>query len=70
MRRPHDHLAKVFFSDGMWQHIIWLGLYIAGISLAAIAWAMNREPGARLATDPGGSGLTVKQRVDDLDLAY
>ena len=27
----------------MWQHIIWVGLYIAGISIAAMAWAMNRD---------------------------
>ena len=26
----------------MWQHIIWVGLYIAGITIAAMAWSLDR----------------------------
>jgi Ca2+-transporting ATPase len=27
----------------MWQHIIWVGLFIAGVSIAAMAWAIDRN---------------------------
>ena len=38
--RPPD---ENIFAHGMWQHIIWVGLFIAGISIAAMAWAIARE---------------------------
>ena len=38
-RPPEENI----FSHGMWQHIIWVGLFIAGISIAAMAWAISRE---------------------------
>jgi len=38
-RPPEENI----FAHGMWQHIIWVGLFIAGISLAAMAWAIERD---------------------------
>ena len=38
--RPPD---ENIFAHGMWQHIIWVGLYIGGISIAAMAWAISRD---------------------------
>ncbi|PLW68182.1 cation-translocating P-type ATPase [Pseudohalioglobus lutimaris] len=43
MRRPPRPPQENIFAHGMWQHIIWVGLYIAGISIAAMAWAIDRE---------------------------
>ncbi len=43
MRRAPRPPQESIFAHGMWQHIIWVGLYIAGISLAAMAWAIDRE---------------------------
>jgi Ca2+-transporting ATPase len=43
MSRPPRPPKENIFAHGMWQHIIWVGLYIAGISIAAMAWAMNRD---------------------------
>ena len=37
-RPPEENI----FAHGMWQHIIWVGLFIAGISIAAMAWAIDR----------------------------
>ncbi len=37
-RQPEESI----FAHGMWQHIVWVGLFIAGISLAAMAWAIAR----------------------------
>lgn len=38
-RPPEENI----FAHGMWQHIIWVGLFIGGISIAAMAWAISRE---------------------------
>ena len=38
-RPPHENI----FSHGMWQHIIWVGLFIGGITLATLAWALSRD---------------------------
>lgn len=38
-RPPEENI----FAHGMWQHILWVGLFIAGISIAAMAWAISRE---------------------------
>ena len=38
-RPPQENI----FAHGMWQHIIWVGLFIGGISIAAMAWAVSRE---------------------------
>lgn len=38
-RPPEENI----FSHGMWQHILWVGLFIAGISIAAMAWAISKD---------------------------
>jgi Ca2+-transporting ATPase len=38
-RPPEENI----FSHGMWQHIVWVGLFIGGISISAMAWAISRE---------------------------
>lgn len=43
MRRAPRPPEENIFAHGMWQHIIWVGLFIGGISIAAMAWAISRE---------------------------
>jgi len=43
MTRPPRPPEENIFAHGMWQHIIWVGLFIAGISIAAMAWAIARD---------------------------
>ena len=43
MHRPPRPPEENIFAHGMWQHIIWVGLFIAGISIAAMAWAIARD---------------------------
>lgn len=38
--RPPD---ESIFAHGMWQHIFWVGLFVGGISITAMAWALSRE---------------------------
>jgi Ca2+-transporting ATPase len=38
-RPPEENI----FAHGMWQHIAWVGLFVGGISIAAMAWAISRE---------------------------
>ena len=38
-RAPDENI----FAHGMWQHIVWVGIFIAGLSIAAMAWAISRE---------------------------
>jgi len=38
--RPPD---ENIFAHGMWQHILWVGLFVGGVSIAAMAWAISRE---------------------------
>ena len=38
-RRPQEGL----FAGGMWQHILWVGLLMAGITLLTQAWAITTE---------------------------
>jgi Ca2+-transporting ATPase len=42
MQRAPRPAQENIFSHGMWQHIIWVGLLVAGISLASMAWAISR----------------------------
>lgn len=37
-RPPHESI----FAHGMWQHILWVGLFVGGVSLASQAWAIQR----------------------------
>ena len=43
MARAPRPPGENIFAHGMWQHIIWVGLFIAGISIAAMAWAIARD---------------------------
>jgi Ca2+-transporting ATPase len=42
MQRPPRHPQESIFAHGMWQHIIWVGLLIGGLSIASQAWAISR----------------------------
>ncbi len=42
MRRPPRHPEESIFAHGMWQHIIWVGLFVGGLSIASQAWALAR----------------------------
>ena len=39
MQRSPRSPNESIFAGGMWQHMVWVGLLIGGISLAAMAWA-------------------------------
>lgn len=41
MQRPPRPPAESIFAHGMWQHIVWIGLSIAAVSLFAQAWAIH-----------------------------
>jgi len=43
MQRAPRPPKENIFAHGMWQHIVWVGLFIGSISLAAMAWAISRE---------------------------
>ncbi len=40
-RRPRPPSESIF-ARGMWQHIIWYGLFVGGVSIASQAWAYGR----------------------------
>jgi Ca2+-transporting ATPase len=42
MRRRPRPPDETIFAHGMWQHILWVGLFVGGISIAAQAWAIAR----------------------------
>jgi Ca2+-transporting ATPase len=42
MRRPPRPPEESIFAHGMWQHILWVGLFVAGLSIAAMAWSLGR----------------------------
>jgi Ca2+-transporting ATPase len=39
MRRPPRPPGESIFAHGMWQHMIWVGLLIGGLSIVSQAWA-------------------------------
>lgn len=41
MRRPPRPSKESLFSHGMWQHMIWVGLLMAGLTLLTQAWAYH-----------------------------
>jgi len=41
MRRPPRPPGESLFAHGMWQHILFMGLLIAGLCLAVQAWALH-----------------------------
>jgi len=40
MKRPPRPPEESIFTHGMWQHIVWVGLFVAGITIATQAWAL------------------------------
>ncbi len=42
MSRPPRPPKESIFAHGMWQHIIWCGLFVGGITIAAQAWSIAR----------------------------
>lgn len=42
MRRPPRPPEENIFAHGMWQYILWVGLFIGGLSIASQAWAISR----------------------------
>jgi len=40
-RRPRPP-GESIFAHGMWQHIVWVGLFVGGVSIASQAWAYGR----------------------------
>lgn len=43
MSRPPRPPDESIFAHGMWQHIIWVGLFVGGISIASQAWALSQD---------------------------
>ncbi|UCC55503.1 MAG: cation-translocating P-type ATPase, partial [Gammaproteobacteria bacterium] len=43
MHRPPRPPDESIFAHGMWQHIVWVGLFVGGISIASLAWAVSRD---------------------------
>jgi Ca2+-transporting ATPase len=41
MRRPPRSPQESLFAGGMWQHILWVGLLIGGLSIFTQAWAIR-----------------------------
>jgi Ca2+-transporting ATPase len=42
MRRRPRPPGEAIMARGMWQHILWVGLFIGGLSIASQAWAIAR----------------------------
>ena len=43
MQRGPRAPEESIFTHGMWQHIVWVGFFVGGVSIAALAWALARE---------------------------
>jgi Ca2+-transporting ATPase len=43
MERPPRPPEESIFAHGMWQHIVWVGLFVGGISIMTQAWAISRD---------------------------
>jgi Ca2+-transporting ATPase len=43
MQRPPRPPQESIFAHGMWQHILWVGLLMGGVTLLTQAWAINQE---------------------------
>ncbi|MDH5283389.1 MAG: cation-translocating P-type ATPase, partial [Gemmatimonadota bacterium] len=41
MRRPPRPPNESIFAHGLWQHVVWVGLLMAGITLLTLAWAWH-----------------------------
>jgi Ca2+-transporting ATPase len=45
MQRPPRHPRESIFAHGMWQHIVWVGLLMGGVSIFTQAWAYHTGSG-------------------------
>lgn len=43
MRRAPRSPKENIFAHGMWQHIVWVGLLIGGLSVAILAWSISQQ---------------------------
>lgn len=43
MQRSPRAPDESIFAHGLWQHILWVGFLIGGLSIASLAWAVSRE---------------------------
>jgi len=43
MQRPPRPPDESIFAHGMWQHILWVGLFIGATSIGAMAWAIGQN---------------------------
>lgn len=43
MKRPPRPYNESLFAHGMWQHILWVGLAVGGLSIAMLAWTIERK---------------------------
>jgi Ca2+-transporting ATPase len=43
MRKAPRHKNESIFANGMWQHILWVGLLIAGLCLGTLQWAYQQN---------------------------
>jgi Ca2+-transporting ATPase len=50
MRRPPRPRNETVFAHGVWQHILWAGLLIGGVSLYACDWALRHGVHAQTMT--------------------
>ena len=42
MRRPPRPVRESIFANGLWQHVVWVGLLIGAICIGIQAWAIGR----------------------------
>ncbi|MGH0031450.1 MAG: cation transporting ATPase C-terminal domain-containing protein, partial [Myxococcota bacterium] len=66
MKRPPRPPGESIFARGMWQHILWVGLFVAGFSIASQAWAWSR--GAAYWQTVVFTTLTVSQLFHSLSV--
>jgi P-type Ca2+ transporter type 2C len=45
MHRPPRPPGENVFAQGLWQHVVWVGLLLAGVTLATQAWAWHSGSG-------------------------
>ena len=43
MQRPPRPSRESLFAHGLWQHIVWVGLLMGGVTLATQAWALTSD---------------------------
>jgi Ca2+-transporting ATPase len=41
MKRPPRAPEESFFAHGLWQHVVWVGMLMGGVTLATQAWALH-----------------------------